>query len=68
LKTGLLKKKGMLFYNNRIVTLSTKGMLSYYDPKVPKVPKMEFNLRNLESKVKISRKTKDSIEIVHKGI
>ena len=33
LKTGLLKKKGLLFYNNRILTLNSRGILTYTDPK-----------------------------------
>ena len=33
LKTGMLKKKGIIFYNNRLVSLSVRGLLSYYDPK-----------------------------------
>lgn len=33
LKKGILKKKGLLFYNNRMVTLSARGILTYSDPK-----------------------------------
>lgn len=38
-KKGIMKKKGLLFYNNRVVQLNVKGILSYYDPKNLTVPR-----------------------------
>jgi hypothetical protein len=46
LKRGMLKKKGLLFYNNRFVTLSIRGMLNYYDPKNMAVSKGTIDLNS----------------------
>jgi hypothetical protein len=32
-KRGIMKKKGIIFYNNRLLILDAKGILTYYDPK-----------------------------------
>lgn len=46
MKRGMLKKKGLLFYNNRLVTLSMRGMLNYYDPKNISVSKGTIDLNS----------------------
>lgn len=33
MKQGILKKKGIIFYNNRLLKLNVKGVLTYYDPR-----------------------------------
>lgn len=55
-KRGLLKKKGMMFFNNRIVQLTTKGVLSYSDPKTPDLVKARFLLSEPGVSVKKSGK------------
>ena len=38
-KKGVLKKKGLIFFNNRLVILNLKGVLSYFDLKNLKQPR-----------------------------
>lgn len=37
--SGILKKKGIIFHNNRLVNLSKSGILTYYDPKNTTLPR-----------------------------
>ena len=46
IKSGILKKKGIIFYNNRVVTLSAKGLLTYYDTKNTKKPRGSINFND----------------------
>lgn len=43
---GILKKKGIIFYNNRLVVLDVKGILRYYDPKNLNVARGEIDLNS----------------------
>ena len=42
--SGILRKKGLIFYNNRFLTLNAKGILNYYDPKNLTLPKGVIDL------------------------
>ncbi len=53
----------MIFYNNRLVQLNVKGILTYYDPKNLDQIKGEMDLKNRHVSVKITGKSKDLIEI-----
>jgi hypothetical protein len=66
LKRGMLKKKGLFFYNNRILTLNARGILTYYDPKCQDIPKSEIDLKNGNVIVKLIGKIKDQLEIITK--
>ncbi|CDW71498.1 phosphoinositide-dependent protein kinase i [Stylonychia lemnae] len=66
LKTGLVKKKGLLFYNNRILTLNAKGILSYTDPKNLDQIRGYIDLKNKGIFVKILGKSRNHIEITTK--
>ena len=39
IKSGIVKKKGLLFYNDRMLVLDLSGTLSYYDLKKSQAPK-----------------------------
>lgn len=62
----MLKKKGLFFYNNRILSLNAKGILTYYDPKCQDIPKSEIDLNNGDVIVKLIGKIKDQLEIITK--
>jgi hypothetical protein len=66
LKTGLLKKKGLLFYNNRILTLNARGILSYTDPKNVDQIRGYIDLKNKDVFVKVQGKSRSHIEITTK--
>jgi len=53
LKTGLLKKKGLLFYNNRILTLNSRGILTYTDPKNVDQVRGYIDLKHKDVRVKV---------------
>ena len=59
MKKGILKKKGLIFYNNRIVTLNDKGILTYFDPKLENIPKCEIDLKDGNVIVRVVGKLKD---------
>ena len=63
LKKGFLRKKGIIFYNKRLVKLDVKGVLTYYDPKNLDVVRGEVDLKNPDITIKFSGKQKDTIEI-----
>ncbi len=62
----MLKKKGLFFYNNRILSLNARGILTYYDPKSQDIPKSEIDLKNGNVIVKLIGKIKDQLEIITK--
>ena len=64
LKQGLLKKKGILFYNNRTVTLNAYGILQYTDPKNLDKVRGEIDLKERTIIAKMPAKTRDQIEII----
>jgi len=66
MKKGMMKKKGIIFYNNRLVILNAKGILSYFDPKNLSVPRGEIDLKNSNVIVKLTGKTRDHLEIITK--
>jgi hypothetical protein len=66
MKSGLMKKKGIFFYNIRLVQLNVKGILTYYDPKNLEVVRGEIDLKNRNIIVKLTGKAKDYIEIITK--
>ena len=51
-----MKKKGLLFYNNRLVTLDQFGIFKYYDPKVMNKAKCVINLHDKNVIIKVSGK------------
>lgn len=63
---GILKKKGIIFYNNRLVRLDVKGILTYYDPKNLNIKRGEIDLNNSNVIVKLTGKMKDHLEITTK--
>ena len=66
MKSGIMKKKGLIFYNNRLVRLSVKGILTYYDPKNLDFVRGEVDLKSRYVAVKVTGKGKDQIEIITK--
>jgi hypothetical protein len=50
---GILRKKGLVFYNERIVRITSQGILSYYEKDKPKLAKVQINLRHIRTSVKI---------------
>lgn len=67
IKRGLLKKKGLIFFNNRIVQITTKGILSYSDPKNPEIVKSKLNLTESGTTVKLLGRFDDTLEIFQEG-
>lgn len=67
IKRGLLKKKGLIFFNNRIVQITTKGILSYSDPKNPEAVKSRLDLTESGTTVKLSGRFDDTLEIFQEG-
>lgn len=65
-KKGLLKKKGLFFYNNRVASLNVKGIFSYFDPKNLEDPKGEIDLKHSSVIVKLTGRSKDYLEIITK--
>jgi hypothetical protein len=63
---SLLKKKGLLFYNNRMVALSARGILTYFDPKNQSQVKGFIDLNSNQVIVKFTGKQKDHLEIITK--
>lgn len=63
IKEGNLKKKGLFFYNIRLVKLNAIGILSYYDPKQTDIVKSQIDLKTKEVIVKLTGKLKDHLEI-----
>jgi hypothetical protein len=59
LKRGLLRKKGILFYNTRHVTLSIRGILRYYDPKNLTLPKGTIDLNSELVLIKLDGRHRD---------
>ena len=66
LKRGLLRKKGILFYNSRLVTLSIRGILTYYDPKNTTLPRGTIDLNSEQVFVKLDGRHRDQLEIITK--
>jgi hypothetical protein len=66
LKKGMLKKKGLLFYNSRLVTLSIRGTLRYYDPKNMSLAKGTIDLNSNLVFVKFGGRSGDHLEILTK--
>eukprot|EP00347_Sterkiella_histriomuscorum_P004693 403359467 len=66
LKRGQLKKKGLFFYNNRIVTLNALGILTYTDPKNLNQVRGHIDLKDQSITTKIYGKMKDQFEIITK--
>jgi hypothetical protein len=65
LKSGLLKKKGIIFYNNRMVSVNARGILTYYDPKNMSQPRGMIDLSSQSTIVKLNGgKLKYHIEII----
>jgi hypothetical protein len=62
LKRGILKKKGLIFYNDRLVCLNAKGIFAYYDPK-SKTPKLETDLNLVNVSAKLGGSKKDQLEL-----
>jgi hypothetical protein len=62
LKRGILKKKGLIFYNDRLVCLNAKGIFAYYDPK-SKTPKLETDLNLINVSAKLGGSKKDQLEL-----
>jgi hypothetical protein len=61
-----MKKKGIIFYNNRVVSLNVKGIFTYYDPKNMTVPRGEIDLKSEYVIVKLTGKGRDHLEIITK--
>lgn len=43
---GILRKKGIIFYNERTVTINEAGVLSYYHFDKPDLPKASIDLKS----------------------
>lgn len=60
---GVLKKKGIIFYNNRLLILDVKGILKYYDPKNLSIVRGEIDLNASHVSIKLTGKLRDTLEI-----
>ncbi len=43
---GILRKKGIIFYNERMVTINEAGVLNYYHFDKPELPKASIDLKS----------------------
>lgn len=50
---GYLRKKGIFFWNERLVRITDDGVLSYYDAAKPQQAKKQMNLKHVSTGVKI---------------
>ena len=50
---GYLRKKGIFFWNERIVKITSDGILSYYDIDKPQQAKKQLNLKHISTGIKI---------------
>ena len=66
IKKGCLKKKGLLFYNNRLLTLTAGGLLTYSDPKILNQVKGSIDLNDMHTIVKFTGKQREQLEILTK--
>ena len=46
LRTGILRKKGLILWNEREVKIDSEGILTYYHFEKPEVPKGNIDLKH----------------------
>ena len=67
MKKGMLRKKGKIFFNNRLVVLTSKGELHYSDPRTPDIIKNKLNLGQEGVSVRIGGKQGEILEVIQDG-
>jgi hypothetical protein len=64
LEAGILKKKGLVFWNKRHVTLDNQGLLKYYDTKNRLNPRATIDLTSPFTHILYKTSKTETIKVV----